>query len=177
MRECEGNVLRFHWVYSLKSKIIEILRFANLVFGLTKSPFILEGTLEMHFEKYRDSFEELIRIIENDAQVDDLVTGCNNLKDFKEIKQNLVQLLKKGSFNLHQWISNLPELESERSNQSELTYSKEVLNKGSNETKTLGMDYDKQNTLSVGSNPVFIPPDSLLAQKLIFQTHNNTLHG
>ena len=67
MRECEGNVLCFHWVYSLKSKIIEILRFANLVFGLTKSPFILEGTLEMHFEKYRDSFEELIRIIENDA--------------------------------------------------------------------------------------------------------------
>ena len=62
-----GDVLRFHWVYSLKSKIIEILRFANLVFGLTKSPFILEGTLEMHFEKYRDSFEELIRIIENDA--------------------------------------------------------------------------------------------------------------
>lgn len=67
-------------------------------------------------------------------------------------------------------------MESERSNQSELTYSKEVLNKGSNETKTLGMDYDKQNTLSVGSNPVFIPPDSLLAEKFIFQAHKNTLH-
>ena len=28
-----------------------------------------------------------------------------------------------------------------------------------------------------GSHPVFIPPDSLLAEKLIFQTHRNTLHG
>ena len=28
-----------------------------------------------------------------------------------------------------------------------------------------------------GSHPVFIPPDSLLAEKLIFQAHKNTLHG
>ena len=27
------------------------------------------------------------------------------------------------------------------------------------------------------SHPVFIPPDSLLAEKLIFQAHKNTLHG
>ena len=28
-----------------------------------------------------------------------------------------------------------------------------------------------------GSHPVFIPRDSLLAEKLIFQDHKNTLHG
>ena len=28
-----------------------------------------------------------------------------------------------------------------------------------------------------GSHPVFIPPDSLLVEKLIFQTHKNILHG
>ena len=28
-----------------------------------------------------------------------------------------------------------------------------------------------------GSHPVFIPRDSLLAEKLIFQAHKNTLHG
>ena len=28
-----------------------------------------------------------------------------------------------------------------------------------------------------GSDPVFIPPDSLLTQKLIFQSHKNTFHG
>ena len=27
-----------------------------------------------------------------------------------------------------------------------------------------------------GSHPVFIPPDSLSAEKLIFQAHKNTLH-
>ena len=82
--------------------------------------------------------------------VDDLVTGGNNLEEVKEIKQSSVQLLKKGSFNLHKWNSNVPELESENSNQSELIYAKQVLNQGSNETKILGLGWNKQNdTLSV----------------------------
>ena len=46
IRECERDLLRFHWVDNLESKIIEILRFTTrLVFGLTQSPFTLEGTL------------------------------------------------------------------------------------------------------------------------------------
>ena len=44
----------------------------------------------------------------------------------------------------------MPELESENSNQSELTYAKQVLNQGSNETKILGLGWNKRNnTLSV----------------------------
>ena len=98
-----------------------------------------------HFENYRDSFKELIKIIENDMYVDDLVTGGNNLEEVKEIKQSSVQLLKKGSFNLHKWNSNVPELESENSNQSELTYAKQVLNQGSNESKILALGWNKRN--------------------------------
>ena len=84
--EPEKDVLRFHWVDSLESKNIEILRFTRLVFSLTQSPFILEGTLKKHFENYRDSFKELIKIIDNDMYVDDLVTGGNNLEEVKETK-------------------------------------------------------------------------------------------
>ena len=51
IREFERDVLRFQWVNSLESKNIKILRFTRLVFGLTQSPFILEGTLNKHFEK------------------------------------------------------------------------------------------------------------------------------
>ena len=99
----------------------------------------MEGTLKKYFENYRDSFKELIKIIENDIYVDDLVTGGNNLEEVKEIKQNSVQLFKKGGFNLHKWNSNVSELKSENNNQSELTYAKQVLNQGSNETKILGL--------------------------------------
>ena len=138
--EPERDVLLFHWVDSLETKKIEILRFKKLVFVLTQSPFILKGTLKKHFENYRESFKELIKIIENYMYVDDLVTGCNNLEEVKEIKQNSVQLFKKGDFNLHKWNSNVPKFERKNSNQSELTYAKQVLNQGSNETKILGLD-------------------------------------
>ena len=113
--ESEGDVLRFHWVNSLKSKITEILRFTRLLFGLTQSLFTLEGTLKKHFENYRNSFKELINIVDNDMYVDDLITGANNLEEVKEIKQNSVQLFKKAGFNLHKWNSNVPELESKNS--------------------------------------------------------------
>ena len=105
IRESESDVLGFHWVNSLESKNVEILRFTRLVFGLTQSYFILEGTLKKHFENYKESFKELIKIIENDLYVDGLVTGGNNLEEVKEIKQNSVQLFKKGGFNLHKWNS------------------------------------------------------------------------
>ena len=155
IRESERDVLRFHWVNSLESKNIEILRFTRLVFGLTQSPFILQGSLKKHFENYRGSFKELIKIIEDDMYVDDLVTGGNNLEEVKEIKQSSVQLLKKGSFSLHKWNSNVPELESENSNQSELTYAKEVLNQGSNKTKIFGLEWNRGNDTPSVVTPTF----------------------
>ena len=77
--------------------------------------------------------------------VDDLVAASNNLEEVKEIKQNSLQLFKKGVFNLYKWNSNVSELESENSNQSELTYAKQVLNQGSNETKILRLGWNKRN--------------------------------
>ena len=45
IRELQRNSLRFHWIKNLDPNIVEINRFTRLVFGLTLSPFILEGTL------------------------------------------------------------------------------------------------------------------------------------
>ena len=86
-----------HYVFtgfnSLESKNIEILRFIRLVFGLTQSPFILEGTLKKHFENYRKTFKKLIKIIENDMYVDDLVTV---LKKSKKLNKTQYNYSKKG---------------------------------------------------------------------------------
>ena len=71
--------------------------------------------------------------------VDDLVTVGNNLEEIQEIKQNSLQLFKNRGSNLHKW----NEMESEDSNPSELTYATQVLNRGNNETKTLGLGWNK----------------------------------
>ena len=51
--------------------------------------------------------------------------------------------------------SNVPELESENSNQSELTYAKEVLNQGSNKTKIFGLEWNRGNDTPSVVTPTF----------------------
>ena len=61
----------------------------------------------------------------------------------------------------------MPELKSENSNQSELTYAKQVLNQGSNETTILGLGWNKRNnTLSVAT-PTFKKNDQLTKQNIL----------
>ena len=92
IREAQRNVLRFHWVESLESKKIKVLRFTRLVFGLTQSRFILEGTMKRHFENYRQEFEETVNRIEEDMYIDDLVTGENTVDDVRSVKKESVVL-------------------------------------------------------------------------------------
>ena len=63
----------------------------------------------------------------------------------KSKKLNSVLLIKKGGFSSHKWIYHVPELESENSKQSELTYARQVLNQGSNESKILALGWNKRN--------------------------------
>ena len=56
IRECEKDILRFHWIKNQNVSDIEILRFRRLVFGLIQSPFILEAILPSHLSKYEKSY-------------------------------------------------------------------------------------------------------------------------
>ena len=77
IQESERAVLRFHWVKNSDPSVIEINRFPRLVFSLTQSPFILEGTLKEHFQYYINEYPTLIEAISEDMYVDNLVSGRN----------------------------------------------------------------------------------------------------
>ena len=87
IREYERDVLRFHWIKSSDPSVIEINRFTRLVFGLTQSPFILEGTLKEHFQYYINKYRTLIEAISDNMYVDDLVSGSNTIEQVEVIKQ------------------------------------------------------------------------------------------
>ena len=143
----ERESLKFRWVENLTNSTIQILRFTRLEFGSNQSPFILEGTLKMHFEKCESMYLELIRKMRNDMYVDDLLTGKESL-----IPQNY---LKKGSLNFP---------EGTRMNQiyrptilalkKELNFAKEHLETKANETKILGLSWDKQRNTFRGEIPI-----------------------
>ena len=108
IRECEGNVLRFHWVKNCDPNHVEIKRFTRLVFALTQSPFILEATLEAHFHNYHMNYPKVIENVSDYMYVGDLTSGGNTVEEVEIPKQKCEELFKKGGFNFHKWHSNIP---------------------------------------------------------------------
>ena len=101
IRKNERDCLRCHWSEKANNDIIKIYWFTRLVFGLNQSPFILQGTLKIHFEKYIGMFHELIERVKDDMYVDDLVTGGESTSEVDKIKGDYVKLFQRGGFTLH----------------------------------------------------------------------------
>ena len=77
--------------------------------------------------------------------VNDLVTGGESLEKVEKIKSDSIKLFDKGGFKLHKWHSSELNLETNDLNsEKELNFAKEHLGTKANETKILGLNWDKQ---------------------------------
>ena len=101
IRKGERDCLRFHWVDATNNDKIDIYRFAVLVFGLTQSPFILEGTLDVHVYNCEQEFREVAEKVRVDMYVDDLLNGGESINEVKKLKSESVTLLRQGGFKLN----------------------------------------------------------------------------
>ena len=137
IRESQREALRFHWVSNLDLNRIEVNRFTRLVFGLTQSPFILQGTLKERFDNYKSAYPEFIENIKNEMYVDDLVLEGNILYEVEVIKQKSIELFAEGGFSLHKWRSNISLPEKTDINIDELTYAKQLFPNNTNNIKIL----------------------------------------
>ena len=111
---------------------------------------------------------ELIRKIRDDMYVHHLVTGGESLQKVEKIKSDFIELFKKGEFKLHKWHSNEPNLQTNDLNsEKELNFAKEHLGTKANESKILGLNWDKQRD----TFRVEIPTESQrLAKRIILKT-------
>ena len=85
---------------------------------------------------------------------DDLVSGSNTIEEVEVIKQKSIDLFRKSKFNLHNWHSNIPLLQSSSTKyESDVSYAKEKLNftvgKNNRSTleKILGVPWKKTVTI------------------------------
>ena len=121
-------MLRFHWVKNCDPSVIEINKLTRLVFGLTQSPLIIEGTLKEHFQYYINKYPTLVEAFSEDMNAADLLSGSNTIEELEVIKQISIALFQKGGFYLHKLHSNIPSLQSSNTkSESEITYTKEKI--------------------------------------------------
>ena len=106
------NVLRFLWVSDVHSDSPErvVKRFTGLVFGVSQSPFLLNGTLDHHVKKYQDVHLEFVQRFLSGLYVDDLSSGDESVdKSFQLYMKSKFRMLEAG-FNMRKWSSNSPDL-------------------------------------------------------------------
>eukprot|EP00794_Sanderia_malayensis_P000965 gene965-biopygen216 len=155
VREAERDVLRFHWVTDMDRNKKETLRFTRVLFGLSQSPFLLGGTIEQLLRSKESEYPAEVEEIRQSIYVDDLLLSANKSSELKVLKAAAVKIFSSALFELHKWHSNDRTLESvqeetEQCKLSEQTYAKQQVGTTNDETKLLGLPWDKtDDTLAI----------------------------
>ena len=71
-----------------------ILRFAQVVFGVSASHFLLNATIKHHVEKFSSSHPELVRELLRSIYVDDVIFGADDKDSAYELYTNSKSILK-----------------------------------------------------------------------------------
>ena len=101
----DQNFLRFVWyddVFSDDPNVI-VYRFIRFIFGLISNPFLLNGTLKLHFTKllFKDLYGSfIIEKLLLDLYVDDLVSSFNDENLVYKFYQVACNILMQGGFQL-----------------------------------------------------------------------------
>ncbi|XP_057308167.1 uncharacterized protein LOC130646050 [Hydractinia symbiolongicarpus] len=144
------DFLRFLWFEENK---VVIYRFLRVVFGLTSSPFLLNGTIRQHLNKFLDMYSEIVKKLGEDLYVDDTTTGCNSVEEGKKFQEVAVDVMSKAGFELRKWFTNNNELQvffdrrkgCDKTIGDDMTFAKSQVN-GINKDyshKVLGLTWDK----------------------------------
>ncbi|KOB65166.1 Gag-pol polyprotein [Operophtera brumata] len=91
-------------------KPISCLQLQTVTYGLKASTFLTTRCLLELAHRYKENFPLASQALLNNTYVDDIICGMDNLEQLQELKSQLVELLKLGSFSLHKWCSNYIEV-------------------------------------------------------------------
>ncbi|UYV73022.1 hypothetical protein LAZ67_10001583 [Cordylochernes scorpioides] len=78
----------------------------TVTYGLACAPYLAIRTLHQIAHEVQVSNPRVSKIIREDFNVDDLLTGCPTVEDAKGLVQQLIAVLGSGGFVLRKWVSN-----------------------------------------------------------------------
>lgn len=92
---------------------IEDYRLVRVTFGTASAPYLAVQSLQQVANDEGKQNPMVAEKIKTDFYVDDLMTGCQNIEEGKEIYKEIKNILTKGGFELQKWITNSKELARE----------------------------------------------------------------
>ena len=102
VNECHRNYLRFLWYNNIfDENSVKVYRFSRVLFGLTCSPFLLNGTVKIHVKKHvNHETRVILEKFLKDLYVDDTATSFNSIADSSKFYRITSSVMSKGGFNL-----------------------------------------------------------------------------
>ena len=73
--------------------------FLRVAFGVTSSPFLLNGIIRHHSDKYVEKEQAIVDCLKEDFYVNDLVSGCQVLNEGKEIYDKSKSIMNDACLN------------------------------------------------------------------------------
>ncbi|XP_036147416.1 uncharacterized protein LOC118647173 [Monomorium pharaonis] len=137
------------WLHEGQARTFQL---NTVTFGVSSAPFLAIRTIKQLAIDENVNFPLGSEILKRDLYVDDLLTGAKTLKELIQIRDETVQILKRGGFNIRQWASNHPHA---LQGLSERTTDTEFLTKENPILKTLGVSWNaRRDELLYTVNPV-----------------------
>ncbi|XP_041451580.1 uncharacterized protein LOC121405058 [Drosophila obscura] len=81
-------------------------RLLTVTYSLASSPFLAVRVLIQIAQDYAELYPNAAALLVRDAYVDDIPTGCDNIKELIALKDELIFLLSRAQFELRKWSSN-----------------------------------------------------------------------
>ena len=139
----------------------------TVTFGTACAPFLAIRTLHKLAEDECESHPTASQVLKRDFYVDDLLTGAQTLQEALKLRNDLINLLQKGGFNLRKWASNHPSLRHEFSNDRSSAH----LSLDPTETvKTLGLYWDSVTDSFLYSVNLPNPMEKISKRSILSQT-------
>ena len=157
----DRDVLRFLWIDDPSSEDPNIVlkRFNRVVFGVTSSPFLLNGTVRHYVSNYEAEDPQFVNDFLSSLYVDDFNGGKDSVPEAFQLYTKVKSRMKEGGFNLRKWISNseklmqwidheegVPIMEASTVSEEDKTYTQTQLGANNSsiscERKILGLNWD-----------------------------------
>lgn len=100
----DRKYLRVFW-YDKNSKIVPF-ESQTVTFGVSSSAHLATRTLEQLAIDERDEFPLACEAIRRDFYVDDMNTGADTLAEALQLRNDIIEVLRRGGFNIRKWGSN-----------------------------------------------------------------------
>ncbi|XP_073955686.1 uncharacterized protein [Choristoneura fumiferana] len=82
------------------------LQITRIIYGLTSSSFLATRCLVELAQRYERQYPLASAVLRNNSYVDDCLFGASTLDEVRQACDELIELTRRGSFELHKWCAN-----------------------------------------------------------------------